>query len=387
MAKPTIVVGGAIAQKPHRGGHTWVFLQYLLGFRRLGWEVFFLDQLEPTMCVDANGLPCAAEASVNAQYMRDVMERIGAHDSYAIVTGAGRPPIGLAERDIEARVTDAAFLLNVNGLVRDDSVLRAASRRVFLDIDPGVGQMWRALGLKDIFSGHDDYVTIGAHIGADGCPIPTCGINWITTRPPVVLEEWPVHYDDDNRWFTSVAAWRGAYGPLEYEGRTYGLRVHEFRKFVDLPRLSGQQFEVALDIHPADRRDKSLLEMRGWSLVDPAVVARDPWAYRDYIQGSSAEFMIAKSLYVDTRCGWISDRSVCYLASGKPVVMQNTAVDTIYPTGEGLVTFETVDQAVRAVGAVSRRHFDHSRAARRLAEEYFDSDVVLRQLLDDLHVA
>ena len=141
----------------------------------------------------------------------------------------------------------------------------------------------------------------------------------------------------------SWQGWRGAYGPLEYRGVTYGLRVHEFRKFVDVPSLTGGTFQLALDIHPADVTDLSLLKARGWALVDPLMVGRDPWTYRSYIQAAKAEFMVAKQVYAATQCGWISDRSVSYLASGKPVVAQDTGLDGLCPTGEGVVTFRTLD--------------------------------------------
>lgn len=384
--KPLIAVAGPLAQKPGRGGHTWVILQYLLGFRRLGWDVFFLDALSSEQSVDERGSRSPIERSSNLRYLSDTMLRIGLSDSWALVADGGKQWFGVPRHKVLKRVRESAFLLNINGFLRDEPLLATVPKRVFLDIDPGVLQMWHDLGLQKVFRDHDDYVTIGQRLGHPDCPVPTCGIAWIKTPPPVVLEAWPVHDAAPDGCFTTVASWRGAYGPLEYRGVTYGLRVHEFRKFVDIPRRTGGVFQLALDIHPDDTSDLSLLTASGWSLVDPLVVGRDPWTYRTYIQGAKAEFMVAKHVYAATQCGWISDRSVCYLASGKPVIAQDTGLEGLCPTGEGLVTFRTLTDAVEAVREVSGNYDRHSRAARATAEQCFDSDRVLRRLLAELNV-
>jgi hypothetical protein len=383
----TIVIAGSLAQKPRYAGHTWVFLQYLLGFKRLGWDVLFLDQLDSGMCVDAVGQPCQLEQSLNLRYTREVMERFGLTGAFALIYNRGERWVGLSRKAVLERVKGSALLLNVMGYLADEEILGHAPRRVFLDIDPGFGQMWHELGLHDPFEGHDDYVTVGENIGQPGCAVPTCGFEWITTRPPVVLDYWPAQTSDVGEWFTSIASWRGAYGPLEYQGKTYGLRVHEFRKFAQLPRLAGRSFQLALDIHSAEVNDLATLRANGWALVDPKEVAGDPWAYQTYIQSSRAEFMTAKNMYVQTNSGWFSDRSAGYLASGKPVLAQDTGLKELYPTGQGLLTFTTLEEAMNGVEELSRDYARHTRAARAIAEEYFDSDRVLGQLLGKLGVA
>jgi len=273
----------------------------------------------------------------------------------------------------------------VMGFLSDEEIMSCAPKRVFLDIDPGFGQMWQALGLHDPFQGHDAFVTIGENIGQPGCEIPTCELDWITTRQPIVLDYWPSGSSDGNgQPFTSIASWRGAFGPLEYQSRKYGLRVHEFRKFAGLPRLSQDTFQLALDIHPADVNDISLLTENGWSLVDPRIAAGDPWVYQTYIQNSKAEFTVAKNMYVQSHSGWFSDRSACYLASGKPVLAQDTGIKNLYPTGEGLLTFTSMAEAVSGAEEISRDYGRHSRAARAIAETHFDSDKVLGRLLNQL---
>ena len=360
--RSTVVAGGALAQRPRVAGHAWMFLQYLLGFRRLGYDVLFLDRAE----------------GAHAWWLERVL---GRHGIPYLLLGEDAD----ARREAASRVRTALFLLDVMGFVRDEEVLSAAPRRVFLDIDPGFAQMWRRLGLADVLDGHDAYVTIGERIGKPDCEVPTCGLDWITAPQPVVLEEWPLAAGTDGR-FTSVATWRGPFGPIEYGGKRYGLRVHEFRKFVALPRRTPDEFEVALDIDPADHRDIELLRENGWRLTDPRDVAGDPSSYREYIQRSKAEFMVAKAMYVETRSGWLSDRSICYLASGKPVLAQETGISELYPTGKGLLTYSTLDEAAAGVEEISRDYERHCRAAREIAQEHFRADKVLAGLLEKLGV-
>ena len=385
MAK-RIVVAGALAQKAGHGGLTWVFLQYLLGFRRLGFDVLFLDRLEPEMCFNERGRPCDVTRSANLRYLVDVMRSFGLERSFALFYDQGRQVVGLSRSAAREQLRSSLFLLNVMGYLDDTELLAAAPRRVFLDIDPGFGQMWQALGLHETFRGHDDHVTIAERIGKPECEVPTCGISWITTPQPVVLDHWTTQPVNGST-FTSVASWRGPYGPLEYGGKTYGLRVHEFRKFMSLPRLTGRAFELALEIHPDEQRDLALLAENGWTLVDPADVAGDPLEYRRYIQRSGAELSVAKGMYVESRGGWFSDRSICYLASGKPVLAQNTGLEDLYPTGEGLLLFASLDEAAAGVEEICANYGRHARAARALAEAHFDSDKVLTGLLTKLGVA
>jgi hypothetical protein len=380
-----IVVGGSLAQKPGYGGHSWVFLQYLLGFRRLGWEVLFLDRLEPAMCHDRAGRPCSLSESINLRYFSSVMAGFGLHDACAVLDDQGRSIVGLPRDEVLERLRGSAFLLNVMGYITDEELLSSAPRRVFLDIDPGFAQMWRDQGLHNAFEGHDDVVTIAENIGEPSCTVPTCGLDWITTSQPVVLSQWPTSRVAGG-CFTTIASWRGMYSPLVQDGRRYGLRVHEFRRFIEHPRVSRQRFELALAIGAEERNDLQLLNSNGWRLADPATVAGDPWDYRRYIQGSLAEFTVAKGMYVQAKSGWFSDRSICYLASGKPVVAQDTGLDALYPGGEGLLTFKDPDDARAAVEEVGGNYARHARAARELAEDRFDSSKVLGRLLSKLGV-
>lgn len=394
-----VLYSGALAQVPRQGGLTWLHLQFLLGLRRLGWNILFIDRLESEMCVNEAGRPAPFEESQNLSYFLKVMREFGLAETFSLSCRrrlAPRDELHLAERDVYfglsrqrvlERSAEADVLINVMGYLDDEEILSRVRRRVFLDIDPGFGQMWRDLGLHDPFRGHDAFVTLGRNIGRPDCAIPTGGLKWITMPQPVVLEQWPAQPLLPDGAFTSIGAWRGPNGPIEYKGRTYGLRVHEFRKFVGLPSLCpDSRFEMAFEIHPGDAKDIDLLRGNGWSLVDPNVVAGGPAEYRAYIGRSKAEFMIPKQMYVETNSGLLSDRSVYYLASGRPVLARDTGLGHLYPTGDGLLTFATLEEAVAGVETINRDYARHAKVAREIAVEYFDSDKVLTRLLNDLGV-
>jgi hypothetical protein len=382
-----VVVAGSLAHNRGRGGHTWIFLQYLLGFRRLGWDVLFVDRIDPSMSTDRRGRECPPEESEAFRYLAGVMEGFGLEDRYAVLCDDGSTVLGLSRGEVVRRTRSASFLLNVMGYLTDEEILGAATCRVFLDTDPGFDQFWRALGLADPFAGHDAFVTTGENIGRPGCRIPDCGLPWITTPPPVVRPHWEPEGPDTERpgsAFTSVARWRGPFDSLEYAGASYGLRAEEFRRLMPLPVLSGGRFELALEIQPSDNGDRALLAGNGWTVLDPEVVAGNPWRYRTFIQRSAAEFSVAKNLYVDTHSGRVSDRSLCYLASGRPVLAQDTGFSARYPTGTGLVAFRTLEEAWAGVEEIRGNYDRHARTARELTAEYFESDRVLGRLVESL---
>jgi hypothetical protein len=299
------------------------------------------------------------------------------------VDSEDRRTVGLPWSDLLELAGAADLLVNLSGHLTLEPVLGRIRRKVYVDVDPGFTQLWHAdAGTPFTIAEHDSYFTIGERIGVD-CPIPTGGFRWRPTRQPVVLEDWPVCPPSSCRRFTTVASWRGAYGPVRGQGRTYGLKVHEFRKYLILPRLTPKEiaFEIALDIHSGDARDLAALRENGWRIVEPGSVANDPAAFRRYLQESAAEFSVAQGIYVETQCGWFSDRSVRYLASGKPVLVQDTGLGPLYPTGEGLVSFRTLDEAAEGAARIVRDYEQNCRAARALAEEYFDSDKVLTRFL------
>jgi hypothetical protein len=368
----SILIAAAFAQRPGYGGHAWALLQYVLGFRALGFDVTVVDRLEQGMAPDE-------------RVALDAVGKLLGDEGvpFCVFGDGGASRAGLTRAEVLARAAEARLLLNVMGFVRDPELLAAARRRVFLDIDPGFGQVWRELGLADLFAGHDDFVTVGRNIGRDGCGVPTCGLRWLTIPHPVVLERCPVAADGNGAGFTSVGSWRGPYDRIEYDGQSLGLRVHEFRKFIGLPTRVNADFRVALEIDPSDEADLASLRENGWQLVDPRKAAGDPAQYLRFVQSSLAEFTVAKGMYVALQSGWLGDRTVCYLASGKPALVQDTGLGGHYPLGEGLLAFSTIDGAVEGARAILADPGTHARAARRLAEQEFDSRIVLSRLLEE----
>ena len=361
-----VAVAGALANKPGQAGEAWVKLSWARGLEQLDIEVWFVEQLAESMAGDERA----------PEWFRGVTERFDLAERSALLQG-GESIIGPSVDEL-TEVAAEATLVNISGHLTFPRLFESFRRRVMVDIDPGFTQFWHEEGLESAHvAGHDAYFTIGERIGRDDCSIPTGGIDWHPVRQPVVLEDWPLIEVGEGDRFTTIATWRGPFGPVKHGGRTYGLKVHEFRKFVELPKRSAERFEIALDYHPADQGDVDSLRANGWEIADPKVVAGDPEAMRAYVQGSSAEFSAAQGMYVDTACGWFSDRSVRYLASGRPVLVQDTGFSETLPIGEGLLAFETLDEAVAGAADIAGRYAEHSAAAREIAERYFDARRVL----------
>jgi hypothetical protein len=398
-------VAAAIAQRRGYGGHAFAFLQYLLGLRQLGYRPILIDRLTAEMATDAGGRPSAVERDAAIAWFAHVVQYAGLQDSYALLLDDGET-IGMTRRELICAIKAAPCLIDVMGFLADDELLAAAQTRVFLDVDPGFPQLWRQLGQADLFGAHDRHVTLGANIGRPGCGIPDCGVDWIATRPPIVLDRCgappssppprapvaavarraPISSCAPSMprapfTFTSVGTWRGPYDPVEHDGRTLGLRVHEFRKFASLPRQVEACFRLALDIDPADHRDADLLRENGWQLQEPRTLAGTPEAYRRFIADSAAEIAIAKNMYVATDSGWFSDRSACFLASGRPVLCQDTGFGEPLPRDEGIVAFASLEQAAEGARRITGEWRAHARAAREIAAELFDSRKVLGELL------
>ena len=387
MSPPTILVSGAMANKHLNGGEAWVRLNWLLGLRRLGCQVFFVEQIQSNTCVNDAGTPTRFEESANLRYFKDVMRRFGLEESASLVCDDGREMHGLAYEQVLDVAGTADVLVNISGHLTLEPILRLVRRKAYIDLDPGFTQFWHAQGHGAHLDGHDFYFTVGENIGTPDCTIPTCDVRWWPKRRFVVLDQWPICRDGDCNRFTTVAAWRGAFGPVEYEGHRFGLKVHEFRKFITLPRRAPQTLEIALSIHPADHADRRALQEHGWRIVDPHEAAGDPLAFRRYVQQSGGECSVAQGIYVETGSGWLSDRTVRYLASGKPALVQDTGFSRNYPVGEGLVGFRTIEEAVSGAERIARDYEQHSRAARSLAETYFASDKVLPGIFEKMGIA
>jgi hypothetical protein len=364
-----LILAGMVAGVPGHGGATWAALQYALGLRALGHDVLLVDE------VHGPGDSAAREASLAA--LADAFDLRG---RAALLTGGGRS-LGVSYEEVLAFAADAELLVNLAGTLRDARVVEAVERRLLVDLDPAFTQLWHAQGVDVGIAAHDAFASVGLRLGAAECRVPDGGVHWAPTLPPVVLDHWPVADEQSSEGVTLIANWR-SYGTIEHDGVRYGQKAHSVRALIDLPRLMVEPPRFALLIDPAEARDIAALHQHGWVLIDAARETATPAAYARFVHASAAELGIAKEGYVVSRCGWFSDRSACYLASGRPVVAQRTGWERVLPEGDGLLGFHTAAEAAEALAAVAAQPARHAAAARGLAEKHLDARRVLPALLE-----
>lgn len=369
MSGPTVVLSGMVAGTPGQGGASWAILQYLLGLRRLGCDVHLVEPV------------AAATLEASSRYAKHAMASAGLDGHWTLLPDDGTDPVGGTRVELLALADRTDVLVNVSGMLTDPEVLERIETRVYLDLDPAFAQLWHAVDGVDMrFDAHTHFVTVADGIGRPECSIPACGRDWRPTLPPVVLARWPVA-EGPGDGVTTVANWRG-YGSIHHGGVRYGQKAHSVRRLMGLPARTRACLRLALAIHPDEVEDLAALRANGWELVDPSTAAATPEQYRRFVQGSRAELGIAKEGYVVSNSGWFSDRSACYLASGRPVVAQDTGFGRRLPIGAGLFAFTTTDDAAAALAEVDDDYDGHRAAARAIAEEHLDSDVVLDALLE-----
>ena len=371
-----IIFAGTIGRSG-LGGQAWASLQYLLGFRALGHEVFYLED-----CGDCSWVynwdkeEWTFELEYPAAYVRECLEPFGLGDRWTYRTNGGSAGAPLEEFLAFCAEADLLVMRAVPLWVWRREYDRPR-RRIFLDVDPGFTQISIANGDKGLAEGIarcERRFTLGQRVGASDCPIPLVGGPWLKTLPPVFLPEWQF-VEIAASHFTSLMRWQG-FREATYLGVSYGQRDKEFPDVLDLPRLTPQKFCIAqMGIDP------DLLKSHGWEVAPGEIVSRTPGTYRAFIQNSRAEFSVPKNGYVRMRGGWFSDRSVCYLATGRPVLIKDTGLTDWLPVGEGLLTFEDQDGAAAGVNRINQAYERHRRAARRLAENVFSTDRVLPALL------
>jgi hypothetical protein len=379
MSGPLVVVAGALANKPLNGGEAWVRMSWVRGLQRLGCRVWFLEEIDDAVCTDLDGASTSFERSINRDWFFSVISRFGLESASSLLRGQG----GVAVDEARDVVASADLLINISGNLADRPARDRCRRSAYVDLDPGFTQIWHEQGnLGARLAGHDLYFSVGMNVGSARCKLPTGGFEWRPMLPPVVLEEWPASTAANDGRFTTVATWRGPYGPVEWDRRRLGLKVHEFRKYLSLPGLVDAPFELALGIHPDDGADLEQLLAQGWAVVDPRQVAGTPDEFRHYVAGSMAEFSVAQEVYVASRSGWFSDRTTRYLASGRPVLVQDTGFGDVLPTGKGLLTFSNIDEAKAGAESILSDYAAHALAARSVAEEFLDSDALLGSFLE-----
>jgi hypothetical protein len=379
-----IICSGKIANTTV--GHIDHALAYAAGWQRLGHEVYLMEQVGRGRCRNRNGQSVPFEAWDGRAHFESVARAYGLWPRCCLVYKQGEATHGMSFREAVAVAKSADVLIARSGQMHKlAEIFEAPRRRAFFDGNPGSTQMaWhqRAEGHEPLHR-YDFLFTLGFNIGTARCPIPVGGLRWRPLPRPVLMSMWPATTGGEAGRFTTISTWKGR-ATFQWQGVDSREKSDNWVNYLDLPAATRQAFEIALRIDSDDHQgDRRMFEDHGWHISDPARL-RDVGDYRDYIGRSRAEFSVAHNRYVEFETGWFSDRSALYLASGRPVLVQSTGIDGHLPTGKGLLTFATMDEAMAGVDAIHADYTSHCRAAREIAEQYFDSDRVLTEILQQM---
>jgi len=379
------IVTGMIGTYPV-GGVAWDYGQYAVGLERLGFDVYYLEDTGgPTY--DPHRREYGDDCSFGIRFLEQSLSQLSpALASRWHFRAANGDCFGTPRAEIKSLAARADLLLNVSGgtLLRDEYM--PCRRKVLVDTDPGWNHFvnyprWDANpGWQNThgYRGHDFHFTYAERMGVPDCLLPNMGLTWHPTRPPVLLDQWSPRSPAE-RW-TTVMTWNNFHTPVEYNGARFGTKEVEFAKIVAIPRkLLSRSFELAAGGSGAPIED---WRRNGWNVLDSYSVSATMDDYRNYVQQSRAELSVAKNLYTATKSGWFSCRSACYLAAGRPAVIQDTGFSDILPTGQGLFAFTHEEEALSAIDAVESDYERHSRAARDFAVEYLDASKVIGNMLD-----
>jgi hypothetical protein len=375
-----IVVTGLIGGYP-LGGMAWHYLQYVLGLANLGHDVFYVEDSGRDPYDPIEGTPSGL-CAFNVEYLNRVMSRFAMSERWAYRRSRQSPWFGMSDRVRSAVLQSADLLINVSGSLENPEEYRMVRRLVYVDTDPVFTQLKLARGQETFLArvnAHDVHFSFGARLSE---AVPRTGHVWRATRQPILLQAWR-QGTPRRHAYTTIMSWT-SYKSQTYRGRVYGHKNVEFMRFVDLPRMVAPTvLEVASARGRTRPMPRNLLNEKGWQVVDPDAICPDLDSYRDYVESSKGEWSVAKNAYVQTRCGWFSERSACYLAAGRPVIVQDTGFSRLLPCGEGIVPFTTIEEAASAIREVEGNYPRHTAAARSIAEECFDSDKVLTRLIED----
>jgi len=373
MSATVCLAAARTLRYPQGGGHLWVYLQWALGLRTLGWRVIWLEGITP-------GDPGHDGRELVAGLVAR-LKPFGLADSIALFSLTDEPlPPDVAQyaMDLDA-ASEADLLLNLWHSL-PSSVVRRFRRSAFIDTDPGLLQVWMTRG--DVrLAPHDIYFTIGETVGTPVARFPDCGLHWHYTPPPVFLPAWPLSSGDSTAPYTTVTHWWGS--RFEFRGEIINEEKYaSFLEYKELPSRVPVTLELAICLGEHYEDWQARLEPLGWNVRQAWDVGSTPEQYRAYIQQSRGEFSCAKPSCMTLANAWVSDRTLCYLASGKPAIVQHTGDSRVLPDAGGLFRFRNLDEAVQAFAAVESDYERHSRLARQLAEERFDARRIVARILE-----
>ena len=384
---PRVLVLGIAGQYP-MAGVVWQALQYLLGLQRLGCDTWYVED-SGAPPYDPRQDSIASDAGANVAALAASMRAHGLGERWAYWDALTGNWHGLERARVDELYGSADLIFNLCGATKPRAEHRRGARLCYVETDPIYEQMRVANGDAEshaFLAAHDVLFTYGELIGTPLCAVPAGPFRWIPTRPPVVLDCWSdgaavaAHAPRPAASFRSIATWENKGKDVAFRGQIYHWSKHvNFVRMIDVPRLAGETFELAMD--PLDAGVRADLAAHGWRLVDPRPVSADLDAYRAFVRGARGEFTVAKDIYVRPRSGWFSDRSVCFLAAGKPVVTQETGFSSVIPSGRGVLAFSDVAGAVEAVRKVDADYALHAAAARTIATEHFAAERVIGKML------
>ena len=377
-----IIITGLVGQYPF-GGVIWDYLQYLLGFRSLGHQVLYLED-SGAWPYDPVAGTITDDCSFALQSLHKIFTDFELAESWVYRNGADGKFHGAGEKVAREWLRHGDLLVNVSsaGWLRDYDL--RVGHRMFIDGDPMFCQIGLLDGSNPLYAGrlrdHDSHFTFGLSVGQPDCPVPVDGITWRPTVQPVAIDQWPVTPVSADAPWTTVMNW-ASYKPKVWEGRTYGQKNLEFNRFRDLPSKTNVPLRLAMGLGVDGQRPAQELRQLGWDLVEPQEVVPDHRAYRSFLTNSRGEWSVAKHGYVEGKTGWFSCRTACYLAAGRPAVVQETGWSRHLPSDQGVLPFTTLDEAAEGLGKVTRNYSEHSKAAREIALEFFDAKKVCQELL------
>ena len=375
-----IIVCFNFTEDPGNPGYTDVGMAFILGLRQLGHEVIPIEDVDPKRCLDAHRNPVAFDQWDGRDHFERLTRTSGLWPRCCLIYNRGEATWGMTWREVVEAAKTCDLALNIGGRLKSPPLLESLRCMAYVDINPAKTQVYHAeYGLDRGFDHHQFFFTVGLNIGTPRSEIPACGRTWYGTLQPVVLPMWPPENGPGAAPWTTISTWSGR-ETFKFKGRFSGEKLDQWLRFIELPKKTGARLEIALKIGPKHAEDIRRFEENGWTLTDPRQI-RDLASYRRYIASSRGEFSVANYRYVQFNTGWFSDRSARYLASGRPVLVQATGIEEHLPVGTGLLTFGTMEEAVAGIEAVDRDYPAHQRAARALAEEYFDSAKVLSRML------
>jgi hypothetical protein len=387
-----LVVLGMMGRCPF-GGQTWLYLNWLRGLASLGHEVWYVED-DSVWPYDPEANTVSDDCSYAVRHIAGSLERVGLEHWAFRLQGGPNGSYGLSVVELDELYRSCDALLNIGGATDLNEEQLAAPLRVYVQTDPVTAELRLANGdahTREAFDHHHVLATYGENYGSEDCRVPLNGHRYIKTRQPIDVDLWPQAVVPDAPLFTTIGNYRQAGDDVEYAGETYHWsKHHEWEKVIDLPGRTEQALAMAVaQADDADfQEDRRRLEAHGWRVLPSLPMSLDVFgAYPDFIRASRAELTVAKDQNVRLRSGWFSERDVCYLASGKPVVAQDTGFSNVLPTGEGLFAFTGAEDAAAAIEEINGDYARHCRAARAVAEEHFAAPAVAARLLDDIGLA